>query len=351
MEERERKGLQKITRTVEASDWAKYDYYAGRIRSLAIGDTRMKLAADEDTSLDPSVLGSLSAHRPVHPPLPNLRGFSPRSNSPPSGMRAVSFSPHRARGRRDRVPAVSLTLLYLLVPDDARRSLPPLSAVARLFKLFRHDRCTSSLAKLVLRTEPLPAACEDTGTAPPAEGGNVSMIFTPLFSLRALRFLYIQLPYASKLDNDWFAGAATSWPHREPLRINSTGTPNVTLAGLVPLISFAKNTSSLLPSAMFSFTCPFAFSQLVSFGTDPTGFQTHRLRERGACFMSRFPLLLQDSFTTASSGFVSASECTRLTTNWVFTAVPRRSMPPPPASERVHSLQRTTFLDSPSTNV
>jgi len=108
-------------------------------------------------------------------------------------------------------------------------SMQSLSSFVRLMRSFPHHLCTSSLTCLEL-----------SGHNIWFEGAPLSSsicdAFKPLFSLKKLQKLNIDFPFASELDDEWFADAAIAWPHLEMFFLSHDGFPKVTLAGLIPLI-------------------------------------------------------------------------------------------------------------------
>ncbi|RDB18290.1 hypothetical protein Hypma_000540 [Hypsizygus marmoreus] len=73
---------------------------------------------------------------------------------------------------------------------------------------------------------------------PPGHAVDVYQSFEPLFTLRALQSLDIQLSPHHALGDSWLAAASRSWPLLQTLLIRTTVTRNatMTLGGLVPLV-------------------------------------------------------------------------------------------------------------------
>ncbi|KAF8055208.1 hypothetical protein FPV67DRAFT_1544554 [Lyophyllum atratum] len=102
---------------------------------------------------------------------------------------------------------------------------------------------------------------------PVSDSGGVALntqkicnAFEALFSLKALRTLGISWLYTYHLDDDWFAAAATSWPHLEAITFHfHSSFPNVTLAGLIPLV---KNCPQLTDLSLAVSAIPFSLELL-----------------------------------------------------------------------------------------
>lgn len=97
--------------------------------------------------------------------------------------------------------------------------------------LARH-RCLSSLTKLDLSVR-----CQISGNE------RLCTLIRPLFSLRSLKNVSLAFRPLNELDDAWFVDASTSWPHLECLSLNDLvyprnpdEHPNVTLAGILPLV-------------------------------------------------------------------------------------------------------------------
>ncbi|GLB34285.1 hypothetical protein LshimejAT787_0111690 [Lyophyllum shimeji] len=125
------------------------------------------------------------------------------------------------------IESLQCPLRHLTVIITDETTAQPVLSLARFTGALPHHQCVASVRYLHLHG----AVRLELSSGPAAR-----QAFRSLFSLRALRSLWITLPCASVLDDDWYAAAADAWRGLECLRITHPESPVLTLAGLIPLI-------------------------------------------------------------------------------------------------------------------
>ncbi|KAG6905628.1 hypothetical protein DXG01_001537 [Tephrocybe rancida] len=170
-------------------------------------------------------------HGTIKLPTLSTSGFHAAFEGRFKSLQKISFTSPSWWGAAKFLTLLQRPFAYLEIvtePHELRqRDLTPFT------RALTNHPCVSSLTTLILSDRHV-----DTTAGPPPPMAD---LLRPLFAFRKITFLHLTFGHLTELDDPWIADAAVAWPQLEQLRLTpafQNATPNITLAGLLPLLQY-----------------------------------------------------------------------------------------------------------------